>query len=73
MSTLIVLAAAGMWMTLLAIIGLAVITETMNRIFVQIMLRINLLSCDHETPEELRKMKLYSFFTIWKRWFGNKT
>ena len=28
--TLIVLAAAGMWMTLLAIIGLAVIAETMN-------------------------------------------
>jgi hypothetical protein len=29
-STLIVLAAAGIWMTLLAIIGLAVIAETMN-------------------------------------------
>ena len=28
--TLIVLAAAGIWMTLLAIIGLAVIAETMN-------------------------------------------
>ena len=27
---MIVLAAAGMWMTLLAIIGLAVIAETMN-------------------------------------------
>ena len=34
---MIVLAAAGIWMTLLAIIGLAVIAETMNTVIAETM------------------------------------